>query len=53
MSMIERARSEGRLLAGGHRLGGEFADGYFIPPTVFADVDNTSYIAQTRSLGRC
>lgn len=51
MSMIERARSEGRLLAGGHRLGGEFADGYFIPPTVFADVDNTSYIAQTEVFG--
>lgn len=51
MSMIERARPHGRLITGGHRLDGEFADGYFIAPTVFADVDNTSYIAQHEVFG--
>jgi aldehyde dehydrogenase (NAD+) len=52
MSMIERAKTEGRLIIGGERLGGEFAHGYFIPPTVFADVDNNSYIAQNEVFGK-
>ena len=40
MGFIERAIeiADCRLITGGKRLGDEFADGYFIAPTVFADV---------------
>jgi aldehyde dehydrogenase (NAD+) len=50
--MIERAKTDGaRLLAGGHRLGGDLSDGYYIAPTVFADVDPDSELAQTEVFG--
>lgn len=32
-------------------MSGEFADGYFIAPTVFADTDNDSYLAQHEVFG--
>lgn len=50
---IKRAQSEGagRLLTGGQRLGGDLADGYFLPPTVFGDVDNRSHLAQEEIFG--
>ena len=53
MGMISRARDEsnGTLLAGGEREGGDLAGGYFIKPTVFGDVDNSSYIAQNEVFG--
>ncbi|MDQ0691337.1 aldehyde dehydrogenase [Arthrobacter sp. W4I7] len=52
LGMIDRADSEGaRLTTGGGRLGGELADGYFIEPTILADVDNSSYIAQNEVFG--
>lgn len=53
LAMIERAGSSGAgtLVAGGVRLGGELADGYFIAPTVFADVDPRSEIAQEEVFG--
>ena len=53
MGMISRAREEsnGTLLAGGEREGGDLANGYFIKPTVFGDVDNASYIAQNEVFG--
>ncbi|MFC5333342.1 aldehyde dehydrogenase family protein [Mycobacterium branderi] len=51
MSMIERARTECRVVMGGERMSGEFAAGYYIPPTVLADVDNDSYIAQNEVFG--
>jgi aldehyde dehydrogenase (NAD+) len=38
LAVIERAKSTARLVAGGARLGGELAGGFFIEPTVFADV---------------
>ncbi|HEY2197516.1 MAG TPA: aldehyde dehydrogenase family protein [Mycobacterium sp.] len=41
----------GELLSGGHRIGGELADGYYIEPTVFGDVDNSSKLAQTETFG--
>ena len=41
----------GRLLAGGERLGGDLADGYFIAPTLFVDVDNDSELAQEEIFG--
>jgi aldehyde dehydrogenase (NAD+) len=53
LGFIERARAtkEGRLVTGGYRLGGDLADGYFIAPTIFADVDNTSDLAQREIFG--
>jgi aldehyde dehydrogenase (NAD+) len=53
LGIIETARKEGsgRLLTGGNRLGGELADGYYIEPTVFADVDPGSSLAQEEIFG--
>ncbi len=53
LGMIDQAKAEGsgRLVTGGKRLGGELANGYFIEPTVFVDVDNSSYIAQHEVFG--
>jgi acyl-CoA reductase-like NAD-dependent aldehyde dehydrogenase len=51
LGMIERAKGESTLVAGGERLGGDLADGYFIAPTIFADVDNSGYIAQHEVFG--
>ena len=46
-------RQEGaRPLSGGERLTeGDFAKGYFVPPTVFADVKDTMRIAQEEIFG--
>lgn len=41
----------GRLVTGGERLGGDFAGGFFIAPTVFADVDNASPLAREEIFG--
>ena len=50
--MIERAKAGGaRLVTGGQRLGGDLSDGYYIAPTVFADVDPDSELAQTEVFG--
>ena len=40
LGVIDRAcrEKEGRLLCGGKRLGGALANGYFLEPTIFADV---------------
>jgi aldehyde dehydrogenase (NAD+) len=52
MGVIEESKSSGaRLVTGGERMGGDFADGYFIQPTVFADVDPTSSLAQNEVFG--
>jgi aldehyde dehydrogenase (NAD+) len=53
LEMIEEARasSTARLLVGGHRMGGVLADGFFIEPTVFVDVENGSPIAQEEIFG--
>lgn len=42
---------DGSLLTGGDRLGGRLADGYFVAPTVFGDVDNASPLAQEELFG--
>lgn len=50
--MIERAKTDGaRLLTGGGRLGGDLANGYFLQPTIFADVDPRSELAQREVFG--
>ena len=41
----------GRLVTGGERLGGELADGFFVSPTIFADVDPGSPLAQREIFG--
>lgn len=52
LGMIERAVQEGaRLVTGGSRIGGDLAGGYFIEPTVFADVDPESELAQNEVFG--
>ena len=52
VGMIERARqSDARLVLGGSRADGELADGYFIEPTVLADVRPDDYIAQHEVFG--
>jgi aldehyde dehydrogenase (NAD+) len=53
LRIVEDARDSGaaRLLTGGHRLGGALADGYFIAPTVFVDVDPDTALAQEEIFG--
>jgi acyl-CoA reductase-like NAD-dependent aldehyde dehydrogenase len=53
LGFVERARAnkEGRLVTGGYRLGGDLADGYFLAPTIFADVDNDTELAQREIFG--
>jgi aldehyde dehydrogenase (NAD+) len=53
MGFVDRAVQDrtGRLVTGGHRMGGELADGYFIEPTIFADVPNDSPIARDEIFG--
>ncbi|ROO87945.1 aldehyde dehydrogenase (NAD+) [Actinocorallia herbida] len=53
-TMIEQAEADGaRLITGGGRLSldGELSGGYFIAPTVFADVDPHSRLGQTEVFG--
>jgi aldehyde dehydrogenase (NAD+) len=53
LGVIERAVSEnaGRLLTGGTRLGADLADGFFITPTVFGEVDPASSLAGEEVFG--
>jgi aldehyde dehydrogenase (NAD+) len=44
-------RCDATLLTGGRRLGGELADGWFIEPTVFGDVDHDSDLARNEVFG--
>jgi len=52
-SVIDQAVSSkmGELVTGGSRLGGALAEGYYIAPTVFADVDNHSPLAEIETFG--
>lgn len=45
------AQGAGKLLCGGRRLGGDLADGYFISPAVFADVNPASDLAREEIFG--
>lgn len=50
--MVERGVSDGgRIVAGGERMGGDHAQGYFLPVTVLADVANDCEIAQNEVFG--
>jgi aldehyde dehydrogenase (NAD+) len=41
----------GELLFGGHRIEGELAEGFFVEPTVFGDVDDRSPLVQQEIFG--
>lgn len=53
LSIIDRANSDddAQLATGGSRLGGGLASGYYLEPTVFVDVEPSSYLAQTEVFG--
>jgi aldehyde dehydrogenase (NAD+) len=50
LEMIQRGKSEGRLVTGGYRLDGDLADGYFIAPTIF-ESDNSAEISRNEVFG--
>ena len=52
MSYVRGAPGEGATLAaGGERIGGDLANGYFVQPTIFADVTNSMRIAREEIFG--
>ncbi len=53
LDMIDRAKTggAGELLVGGGKPGGELANGFFVEPTVFSEVDPASEIAQVEVFG--
>ena len=52
VGMVDRGVDQGgRLVCGGKRLGGDHADGYFLPVTVLADISNDSEIARKEVFG--
>jgi aldehyde dehydrogenase (NAD+) len=52
MDYIQKGQDQGaRLVLGGDRPGGELAEGNWINPTLFADVDNSMTIAQEEIFG--
>jgi 1-pyrroline-5-carboxylate dehydrogenase len=48
LNYIEKGKNEGRLIAGGEKAEG---DGYFIKPTVIADIDSKAAIFQEEIFG--
>ena len=53
LGVIDQAVTDksGELITGGKRIGGDLAEGYYIQPTVFGNVDNSSTIAQEEIFG--
>ncbi|MGI5134244.1 MULTISPECIES: aldehyde dehydrogenase family protein [unclassified Streptomyces] len=51
LGLVDRARDSANVLTGGTRLGGDLSEGFFIGPTLVADVDNSSELAQTEAFG--
>ncbi|GAB3098357.1 aldehyde dehydrogenase [Aestuariicella hydrocarbonica] len=51
-NIIAKGQEQGaRLLCGGERADGEFGEGYYMPLTIFADVDHHSDLAQHEVFG--
>lgn len=52
LGYVDKGQAEGaELVAGGKRLGGELASGYYIEPTVFSNVSNAMTIAREEIFG--
>jgi acyl-CoA reductase-like NAD-dependent aldehyde dehydrogenase len=52
LGIVAAAGADGaRVMAGGERLGGDHAAGYYLPVTIVADVANESVIAQHEVFG--
>ena len=52
LGIINQAKKEGgQVVTGGERLRGKFAEGFFLPVTIVADVNNQSSIAQHEVFG--
>jgi aldehyde dehydrogenase (NAD+) len=53
LGIVERAVAEGagKLLTGGRAMDGDLADGYFIAPTLFGDVQHGSELAREEIFG--
>jgi len=51
LGFIDEARASASIVLGGERLGGDFADGYFVPPTVVTGVRNDMRIAREEIFG--
>jgi aldehyde dehydrogenase (NAD+) len=51
LGYVSDAADSGRVVLGGERLGGDLADGYFLSPTVVADVTNDSKLAREEVFG--
>lgn len=52
MGMIDRTKqSDARLVIGGERMGGDMADGWYVAPTVFADVEHDAELSQKEVFG--
>ncbi len=52
LGYVSIGQEEGAVVAsGGARLGGDLAEGYYVAPTVFADVSNTMTIAREEIFG--
>jgi len=52
LGMVAQAKRDGgRVILGGERLGGDYADGYYLPLTVVADVANNSTLFQHEVFG--
>ncbi len=53
LGVVEQGREQqaGKLLTGGARSGGDLANGYFIQPTIFGEVDNNSSLARHEIFG--
>jgi betaine-aldehyde dehydrogenase len=51
LGYIDVGKKEGRLLVGGGKPSGDLARGWYVEPTIFADVDNRARIAQEEIFG--
>lgn len=52
LSYVDQGKAAGAtLLTGGDRCGGDLADGYFMSPTIFADVGDDAVIANEEIFG--
>jgi acyl-CoA reductase-like NAD-dependent aldehyde dehydrogenase len=51
LGFVDRAKADSRVAVAGERLGGDLADGFFVSPSIVADVSNDSYLAQNEVFG--